>query len=90
MEEAGLAGLFIPGFFFVGLGIGIVLGMAAAGTAIGFGIGFITTALNPADSKLRRICPVRRLFPMITYIDPVLLNSYFFGNPLRLRSIARK
>jgi class 3 adenylate cyclase len=40
-----LAGLFIPGFFFLGLGIGIATGMAAAGAAIGFGVGFITAAL---------------------------------------------
>jgi membrane associated rhomboid family serine protease len=40
-----VAGLFIPGFFFLGLGIGIAVGMAFAGAAIGFGVGFITAAL---------------------------------------------
>ena len=45
MEEHGNrrrgAGLFIPGFMFIGLGIGMLFKNAGAGVLLGLGVGFI-------------------------------------------------
>jgi hypothetical protein len=35
------AGLFIPGFMFIGLGIGILFKNAGAGVLLGLGVGFV-------------------------------------------------
>jgi 4-amino-4-deoxy-L-arabinose transferase-like glycosyltransferase len=47
------AGLFIPGFMFIGLGVGILFKNAGAGVLLGLGVGFIIWGIfRIIDSKL--------------------------------------